>query len=101
MLLRIVQPDNKMPQRQIAEKVNLSAAAVRQCIAAMEKTGVILCNSAVVAPRAVQMNGCRRSMRPKRCFTTHRLFAQNGSVASHRSLIALDRVKFGSDIIIS
>lgn len=47
------------------------------------------------------MNGCRRSMRPKRCFTTHRLFAQNESVASYRSLIALDRVKFGSDIIIS
>ena len=52
-ILRILQRDNKTPQREIAEAVNLSAAAVQRRIAAMEETGVIARNVAIVAPDAV------------------------------------------------
>ncbi len=143
-ILRIVQKDNKMPQRQIAERVNLSAAAVQRRIAAMEKSGVITRNSATVDARAVQMGITsivevmltderlqtvdnakalfRAAPEVQQCYyvtggvsfmlvivsqdmttyeeTTRRLFAQNDSVASYRSLIALDRVKTGNDILI-
>lgn len=143
-ILRIVQKDNKMPQRQIAEKVNLSAAAVQRRIAAMEKSGVITRNSAMVDARSVQMGITsivevmltderletvdnakalfRTAPEVQQCYyvtggvsfvlvivsqdittyeeTTRRLFAQNEAVASYRSLIALDRVKTGSDILI-
>lgn len=143
-ILRIVQKDNKMPQRQIAEKVNLSAAAVQRRIAAMEKSGVIIRNSAMVDARSVQMGITsivevmltderlqtvdnakalfRAAREVQQCYyvtggvsfmlvivsqdittyeeTTRRLFAQNEAVASYRSLIALDRVKVGSDILI-
>jgi DNA-binding Lrp family transcriptional regulator len=54
-ILRIVQRDNKMSQRDIAEAVNLSTAAVQRRIAAMEKAGVIMRNVAIVDTRAVQM----------------------------------------------
>ncbi|AQR72757.1 Lrp/AsnC family transcriptional regulator [Sphingomonas sp. LM7] len=54
-ILRIVQRDNKTPQRQIAEAVNLSAAAVQRRIAAMEAAGVIAANVAIVEPEAVRL----------------------------------------------
>lgn len=52
-ILRIVQQDNKTPQRKIAEAVNLSAAAVQRRIAAMEDAGVIARNVALVDPDAL------------------------------------------------
>lgn len=52
-ILRIVQQDSKRPQREIAEAVNLSAAAVQRRIAAMEEAGVIAANVALIAPDAV------------------------------------------------
>lgn len=54
-ILRIVQRDNKTPQRAIAEAVNLSAAAVQRRIAAMEEAGVIARNVAVVDPAALHL----------------------------------------------
>lgn len=143
-ILRIIQQDNKTPQRQIAERVNLSAAAVQRRIASMENAGVISSNTAVVNVQAVQMSITaiveirlkderietvdnaktlfRNAPEVQQCYyvtggisfmlivvaadmtayeeITRRLFAQNDSVASFRSLIALDRVKAGSTIII-
>lgn len=52
-ILRIIQEDNKTPQRAIAEQVNLSAASVQRRIAEMEARGVIQKNVAVVDPKAV------------------------------------------------
>ncbi|WP_420142967.1 Lrp/AsnC family transcriptional regulator [Sphingobium sp.] len=52
-ILRIVQRDNRMPQRKIAQAVNLSTAAVQRRIAAMEHGGVIAANVAIVDPDAV------------------------------------------------
>lgn len=54
-ILRIVQKDNKTPQRTIAQAVNLSAAAVQRRIAAMEEDGVIARNVAIVDTRALHM----------------------------------------------
>jgi DNA-binding Lrp family transcriptional regulator len=54
-ILRIIQRDNKTPQRTIAEAVNLSAAAVQRRIAAMEAAGIILGNVAMVDTKAVDM----------------------------------------------
>lgn len=54
-ILRIIQRDNKTPQRTIAEAVNLSAAAVQRRIAAMEAAGVIVSNVAMVDPKAVDV----------------------------------------------
>ena len=143
-ILRIVQKDNKTPQRQIAEQVNLSAAAVQRRIAAMEKAGIIVANAAVVDVHAVQMGITaivevhlkderldtvdnakmlfHDAPEVQQCYyvtggisfmliivaadmtayedITRRLFAQNESVARYRSLIALDRVKAGSSIVI-
>lgn len=47
-ILRIIQRDNRTPQRAIAQAVNLSTAAVQRRIAAMEKSGVIAGNAAIV-----------------------------------------------------
>ena len=52
-ILQLVQQDNKMPQRLIAEAVALSTAAVQRRIAAMESAGVILANVALVDPEAL------------------------------------------------
>ena len=52
-ILRVVQHDNKTPQRQIAAAVNLSAAAVQRRIAAMEGAGVIARNVAILDPEAL------------------------------------------------
>lgn len=143
-ILRILQKDNKTPQRQIAERVNLSAAAVQRRIATMENAGVIANNTAVVNVQAVRMSITaiveirlkderietvdnakklfHSAPEVQQCYyvtggisfiliviapdmstyeeITRRLFAQNDSVASYRSLIALDRVKSGSTIVI-
>lgn len=144
-ILRILQRDNKTPQRRIGEAVNLSAAAVQRRIAAMEDTGVIARNVAIVDTRAAAMtitaivevrmiNEHRETADAARAFfqavpevqqcyyvtggisfvlvivaadmpayeaLTRRLFNENEAVASFRSLIALDRVKTGSEIVIS
>jgi predicted transcriptional regulator len=46
-ILRIIQEDNKTPQRLIAEAVNLSPAAVQRRVTALEAAGVIALNVAV------------------------------------------------------
>lgn len=52
-ILRILQRDNKTPQRSIAERVNLSAPAVQRRIKRMEEAGVIAANVAVIDPASV------------------------------------------------
>ncbi|NYT41833.1 Lrp/AsnC family transcriptional regulator [Sphingomonas sp. R-74633] len=143
-ILRLVQADNKMPQRKIGEAVNLSAAAVQRRIAAMEASGVIARNVAIVDPdalpltitsivevqlvdeRAATVEPARRLFLDtpdvQQCYyvtggvsfmlvivttdmraysaLTRRLFAENDFIASYRSLIALDRVKADSSVII-
>ncbi|WP_419810083.1 Lrp/AsnC family transcriptional regulator [Sphingomonas sp.] len=143
-ILRIVQRDNKTPQRTIAEAVNLSAAAVQRRIAAMEDAGVIVRNVAIVDTAALGMaitsivevhltdersatvdaakTLFRDAPEVQQCYyvtggisfvlvivtfemaayeaITRRLFAQNDAVASFRSLIALDRVKAGGELMI-
>lgn len=47
-ILRIIQEDNKKPQRHIAEQVHLSAASVQRRIAVMEDEGIIARNVAVI-----------------------------------------------------
>ncbi len=144
-ILRILQRDNRLPQRQIAEAVHLSPAAVQRRIAAMEKEGVIARNVAIVDTRAVQMGITaiveinlvderletvdaakalfRAAPEVQQCYyvtggisfvlviiapdmiayeaITRRLFAQNDRVRDFSSLIALDRVKAGSEIMIT
>jgi DNA-binding Lrp family transcriptional regulator len=141
-ILRLVQQDNKMPQRTIGEAIGLSAAAVQRRISSMEQGGVISRNVAIVDTKAVRMGitaivevhlnderiatvdlakaTFRAAPEVQQCYyvtggtsfvliivssdmteyeaTTRRLFAQNTAVASFRSLIALDRVKAGSEI---
>ena len=143
-ILRIIQKDNKTPQRRIAENVHLSAAAVQRRIAAMEKSGIIQKNSALLNVHAVDMNITsivevhlkderietvdsaknvfKSTPEVQQCYyvtggisfvliivtsdvksyeqITRRIFAQNDFVSSYRSLIALDRVKTGSEIVI-
>jgi DNA-binding Lrp family transcriptional regulator len=143
-ILRIVQKDNKIPQRQIADAVHLSTAAVQRRIAAMEKNGIIKQNSAILDVHAVDMNITaivevhlrderietvdsaknlfKSTPEVQQCYyvtggisfvlvivtsdvkayeqITRRIFAQNDFIAKYRSLIALDRVKSGSEIII-
>ncbi|MFT8472643.1 Lrp/AsnC family transcriptional regulator [Acetobacter persici] len=143
-ILRLLQRDNKMPQRQIASRVNLSAAAVQRRIASMEKAGIITRNCAEVNVRAVQMSITaivevhlvderiatvdaakvlfQASPSVQQCYyvtggisfvviivakdmttyeeITRELFSRNEAVARFRSLIALDRVKCGMDIVI-
>ena len=143
-ILRIVQQDNKTPQRRIAESVNLSAAAVQRRIAAMEEAGVISHNVAIVNPDAVslaitsvvEVQLCderaatvdaakalfRDTPEVQQCYyvtggisfvlvivtsdmrryeaLTRQLFSENDCIVSYRSLIALDRVKSDTAIII-
>ncbi|QRF61055.1 Lrp/AsnC family transcriptional regulator [Variovorax paradoxus] len=143
-ILRILQRDNKTPQRVIAEEVHLSAAAVQRRIAAMEAAGVIIRNVAIVDPEAVSATITsivevqlvderastvdrakalfRDTPEVQQCFyvtggvscvliivapnmrsyegLTRRLFAQNEAVKSFRSLVALDRVKTDTSIVI-
>lgn len=52
-ILELVQRDNAMPLRLMAEQVNLSTAAVQRRIKRMEEAGVITGNVAIVDPNAV------------------------------------------------
>ncbi len=52
-ILELLQRDNKMPQRRIAELINLSAPAVQRKVKRLEETGVIQANVAVVDPAKV------------------------------------------------
>lgn len=143
-ILRLVQRDNKMPQRAIGEAVNLSAAAVQRRIAAMEAAGIIRANVALVDPAAVLLTITsmvevrlidehaatveaakalfRATPEIQQCYyvtggisfalvivtadlpayevLTRRLFVENPAVESFRSLIALDRVKAETSVII-
>ena len=55
-ILRLLQADSRLPQRTIAQQVHISAAAVQRRIAAMESSGVIRQNVAVVDPKALGKN---------------------------------------------
>ena len=52
-ILTLLQRDNRMAQRDIAEAVNLSSSSVNRRIAAMEAAGIISANVAVVDPAKV------------------------------------------------
>lgn len=54
-ILRILQDDNRTPQRTISEAVNLSAAAVQRRISALEEAGVIAQNTVVVDPDTIPL----------------------------------------------
>lgn len=143
-ILRIVQQDSKTPQRTIADQVNLSAAAVQRRIAAMEHSGVISRNVAIVDPDAVSMTitsivevnlkderaatvDAARSMfrdtpEVQQCYyttggvsfvlvittrdmrsyerLTRRLFAESDLVDRYRTLMALDRVKAETALVL-
>ncbi|MFT4257590.1 MAG: Lrp/AsnC family transcriptional regulator [Pseudoxanthomonas sp.] len=142
-ILRILQRDNKTPQRKIAEQVNLSTAAVQRRIAAMEATGVIARNVAMLDAEAVGAgitSIVEVQMRDERAVTadaakklflatpqvqqcyyvtggisfvlvivttdmrsyeslTRKLFNENELVSNFRSLLALNRVKTGTEIV--
>jgi DNA-binding Lrp family transcriptional regulator len=143
-ILRIIQRDNKTPQRAIAEAVNLSAAAVQRRIAAMELAGVIASNVAIVDPAAVSLTITsivevflrdersatvdatkalfRNAPEVQQCYyvtggtsfvlivvtrdmrtyeaVTRRLLSENDFVKSFRTLVALDRVKTETTVVI-
>ncbi len=144
-ILRIIQNDNTTPQRAIAEQVHLSPAAVQRRIAAMERSGVIAANVAVIDPDAVALaitaivevhlrdertttvdaakalfRACPEVQqcyyvtggvsfvlvivcRDMRAFEalSRTLFQGSDLVERSRSLISLDRVKFGASLVIS
>lgn len=52
-ILRIVQRDNKTPQREIAEAVNLSTPSVQRRLKRLEESGVIASNVAIIDPERV------------------------------------------------
>jgi len=52
-ILALLQQDNRMAQRDVAEAVNLSSSSVNRRIAAMEAAGIIRANVAVVDPAKV------------------------------------------------
>lgn len=52
-LLRLLQENNKLSQRDLADSVNLSASAVNRRIAVLEDAGVIVGNSSIVDPTLV------------------------------------------------
>ena len=54
-ILRILQQDNRTPQRVIGDAVNLSAAAVQRRIAGMEAGGAIQANVALVDHDALSL----------------------------------------------
>lgn len=143
-ILRVIQHDNKTPQRTIAEAVNLSAAAVQRRIAAMEEAGVITHNVAIIDPGAVQLAITaivevhlrnersesvdaakalfRGAPEVQQCYyvtggtsfllvivtedmrtyeaLTRRLFSETDLVERFRTLIALDRVKAETSVVI-
>ncbi len=52
-ILDVIQADNKTPLKTIAERVNLSTAAVQRRLRRLEDEGVITRNIAVIDPNAV------------------------------------------------
>ena len=52
-ILAILQRDNLRPQREVAEQVNLSPAAVQRRIRRLQESGVIAANTAQLSPEAV------------------------------------------------
>ncbi|SPK70463.1 Uncharacterized HTH-type transcriptional regulator y4tD (plasmid) [Cupriavidus taiwanensis] len=52
-LLQLLQSNNKLSQRQLADAVNLSPSAVNRRIAVLEADGVITVNTSVVDPTKV------------------------------------------------
>lgn len=52
-LLQLLQTNNRMSQRELADAVNLSPSAVNRRIAALEADGVITANTSVVDPAKV------------------------------------------------
>lgn len=52
-ILNLLQINNKMSQRELADQVNLSPSAVNRRIAAMEAAGVIQQNVSIIDPAAV------------------------------------------------
>ncbi|MFT4091676.1 MAG: Lrp/AsnC family transcriptional regulator [Asticcacaulis sp.] len=143
-ILRIIQKDNKTPQRTIASEVNLSAAAVQRRIAAMEDAGIITANVALIDPWAVQLSitaVVEVQLRDERASTVdaakalfrsakdvqqcyymtggvscvlvivtedmrsydalaRRLFSESELVERFRTLIALDRVKTDTSVLV-
>mgnify|MGYP001554801513 CR=1 FL=1 len=143
-ILRILQRDNRTPQRAIAAEVNLSPAAVQRRIAALEASGIIVANVAVLAPDALQaaitvvvevhlQNDRSPIVEPtktlfrstpeiQQCYyvtgsagfilvmivpdmtsyeaISRRLFADNPVVETFRTLVVLDTVKAGLEIVV-
>lgn len=144
-ILRILQQDNKLPQRQIGEQVNLSPAAVQRRIASMEAAGVIRGNVAIVDPealslaitgivevhltneRAATVDAAKAMFKAtpevQQCYyvtggvscvlvivtqdmrtyeaLTRRLFAESDLVDWYRTLVALDRVKVDTAVVVT
>ncbi len=143
-ILRILQKDNRTPQRAIAAAVNLSPAAVQRRIAALEASGIVVANVAVLAPDALQaaitvvvevhlQNDRSPIVEPtkalfrstpeiQQCYyvtgsagfilvmivpdmtsyeaISRRLFADNPVVETFRTLVVLDTVKAGLEIVV-
>lgn len=143
-ILRILQKDNRTPQREIAARIHLSPAAVQRRIAALEASGIIVANVAVLAPDALQaaitvvvevhlQNDRSPIVEPtkalfrstpeiQQCYyvtgsggfilvmivpdmtsyeaISRRLFADNPVVETFRTLVVLDTVKAGLEIVV-
>jgi DNA-binding Lrp family transcriptional regulator len=141
-ILAILQQDNKTPQREIGERVNLSAPAVQRRISRMEESGLIAANVAVIAPeklgraltiivevgiesdRLEDLDALKASFRKapevQQCYyvtgeadfvlvvlvadmaeyeaLARRLFFGNPHVRKFRTLVTMDRVKFGTAV---
>jgi Lrp/AsnC family leucine-responsive transcriptional regulator len=143
-ILRILQQDNKVPQRLIAEQIGLSAPAVQRRIKRLEETGVIEANVAVVDPTRVgrpitifaqvTMESERLDLyedakklfastpEVQQCYyvtgeadfiliitcssmadydaLTRRLFFENNNVKHFHTFVVMDRVKFGTSVLV-
>lgn len=143
-ILAVVQQDNVLPQRLIAERVNLSAPAVQRRIRRMERDGVIRANVALVEPAAIGrpltllvqvqveserlelINGLKRrfSEAPEvqQCYyvtgefdflliisvadmaeyeqLSHRLFFNEPNIKRFQTVVAMDRVKTGLQVVV-
>lgn len=55
-LLELVQRDNQMPMRELAERVNLSLPAVARRLQRLRKSGVIAADRSVLSPDHVGIN---------------------------------------------
>ncbi|MFD1797275.1 Lrp/AsnC family transcriptional regulator [Paracoccus aurantiacus] len=139
-ILRLIQHDNRLPQREIGEAVNLSAPSVQRRIRRMEAEGVIAANVAQVLPEAVglpltiivevellsetpaHIDAAKQRFRAapevQQCHYvtgeadfvlilavasmsayeefTRRMFFESGNVKKFRTLVSMDRVKYGT-----